>query len=65
MISGGQDLCRGGGGWQAVAVERGAGGTGRQAARPTAPRAAGEAGGFNEEQKLLTAQGRMVIVSDG
>jgi len=51
-------------------VERGAGGTGRQAARPTArpppPRvAAGEAGGFNEEQKLLTAQGRIAIFSDG
>jgi len=25
-------------------------------------RAAGEAGGFNEEQKLLTAQGRIAIV---
>ncbi len=47
-------------------MERGAGGTGRQAARPTAPRvAAGEAGGFNEEQKLLTAQGRIAIFSDG
>ncbi len=27
--------------------------------------AAREAGGFNEEQKLFTAQGRIVIVSDG
>jgi len=27
--------------------------------------AAREAGGFNEEQKLLTAQGWIVIVSDG
>ncbi len=50
--------------WSSGALR--AGGTGRQAACPPARRAAaGEAGGFNEEQKLLTVKGRIVIVSDG
>lgn len=37
----------------------------RTSAGAVARVAAGEAGGFNEEQKLLTAQGRIAIFSDG